>query len=109
VRSTVFHLKDPAIHAEAEHAQRNPPALARGRSAWTTGIGVRRTPFCERLWPGGDESESGVTVALHQLGRKGAPRERFVIASDTKCREAIQSKAPLWIASSLALLAMTTA
>jgi len=28
-----------------------PPALAGGSSAWTTGIGVRRTPFCERLCP----------------------------------------------------------
>jgi hypothetical protein len=29
-----------AIHAEVSLAQRNPPALAGGSSAWTTGIGV---------------------------------------------------------------------
>jgi hypothetical protein len=28
-----------------------PPALAGVASAWTTGTGVRRTPFCERLCP----------------------------------------------------------
>src|SRR5262249_26226375 len=26
-----------------------PPAFERAASAWTTGVGVRRTPFCERL------------------------------------------------------------
>ena len=61
-----------------------------------------------RVKPDGDESRSGVTVAWHSSGRKGAPRERVVIASAAKWREAIQSEAPLWIASSLTLLAMTT-
>src|SRR5262252_10141282 len=39
------------IHAEVTLAQRTPPAFGGGSSAWTTGIGVRRTPFCERLCP----------------------------------------------------------
>ena len=59
---------DPAIHAEAEPAQRNPPALVGVTSAWTTGIGVRRTPFCERQSPVVTISESGVTVAFHSSG-----------------------------------------
>ena len=28
-----------------------PPAIHSVNSPWTTGIGVRRTPFCERLCP----------------------------------------------------------
>ena len=54
-RSPVFPFVmpglDPGIHVESTPAQRTPPALAGGSSAWTTGIGVRRTPFCERLCP----------------------------------------------------------
>ena len=58
---------------------------------------------------GGDESESGVTVAWHSSGAKSHRENEilFVIASATKWREAIQSQGPLWIASSLPLLAMT--
>jgi hypothetical protein len=55
---------------------------------------------------------SVVTVsnaAVNDLGRKDAPRERFVIASATRWSEAIQAEVPLWIASSLTLLAMTRA
>ena len=37
-----------------------PPALRHVASAWTTGIGVRRTPFCKRLCPVVTISESGV-------------------------------------------------
>ena len=54
-RSPVFPFVmpglDPGIHVKSTPAQRTPPALAGGSSAWTTGIGVRRTPFCERLCP----------------------------------------------------------
>src|SRR5262249_50467921 len=64
-RSPVFPFVmpglDSGIHVESTPAQRTPPALAGGSLAWTTGIGVRRTPFCERL----DESE---TVACHGSG-----------------------------------------
>jgi hypothetical protein len=42
---------DPGIHAEASLAQCCPPARVGVTSAWTTGIGGRRTPFCERLCP----------------------------------------------------------
>src|ERR1700745_1456128 len=66
------------IHAEAEPAQRNPPALVGVTSAWTTGIGVRRTPFCERLCPVVTISESGVTVAWHSSGAK-ARRENEIL------------------------------
>src|SRR5690348_8755700 len=75
---------DPAIHAEAEPAQRNPPALVGVTSAWTTGIGVRRTPFCERLCPVVTISESGVTVAFHNSGAK-ARRENEILFSSPRC------------------------
>ena len=42
---------DPAIHAEVTLEKRFPPALVGVTSAWTTGLGVQRTPFCERLCP----------------------------------------------------------
>src|SRR5690242_12249912 len=45
-------------------------------------------------------------AAVKGLGRSAASRERFVITSATQWSEAIQAEA-LWIASSLALLAMT--
>src|SRR5262249_20954887 len=55
VRGTAsFHSPMPAIHAELTLAQRFHRRSARVASAWTT-----------RSKSGGDESESGVTVAFH--------------------------------------------
>jgi hypothetical protein len=46
-----FVLSVRHCRAEAALAQCFPPALVGVTSAWTTGIGVQRTPFCERLCP----------------------------------------------------------
>jgi hypothetical protein len=50
-----------------------PPAFGRVASAWTTGIGVQRTPFCERLCPAVTTSECGVGIAraLSRAARTG--------------------------------------
>src|SRR5438105_4907159 len=72
---------DPAIHAASPLPQSHR-------------LQMRRVSMDHRVKPGGDE-----------LG--DASRERLVIASGTKCSEAIQSEVLPWIASSLSLLAMT--
>jgi hypothetical protein len=71
---------DPGIHAKASLAQRFHRRFVRVASAWTTGIGVRRTPFLHTAMPGGDESESRVTVASHSSGAK-ARRENEILFS----------------------------
>jgi len=71
VRGTAsFHSPMPGIHAELTLAQRTPPALGRGSSAWTTGS--------KSL---GDESESGLTVAWHSSGAKARRENEIFISS----------------------------
>ena len=61
----------PAIHADLTLVKHTPPALVGCTSAWTTGIGVRRTPFCERLCPVVTSSETART--LRRSARTPAP------------------------------------
>jgi hypothetical protein len=49
----------PGIHAEVTLIRRFPPALC-----------TRRFSMDHRIKSGGDESESGVTVAFHSSGAK---------------------------------------
>jgi hypothetical protein len=58
---------DPAIHAEASLAQCFPPSPRQ-----------RHVSMDHRIMSGGDESESGVTVALHSSGAK-ARRENEIV------------------------------
>jgi hypothetical protein len=67
-RSAVFDLKAPGIHAEATLANAS------------TGICLLDVSMDHRVKPGGDESESGVTVALSWLGCEDASRERDCVS-----------------------------
>src|SRR5215469_15049954 len=69
--------EDPAIHAEVLLARRSHRRFACWPSTWTTGIGVQRTPFCERLCPVVDKSE---TVASHSSDAEKRIARTMVVA-----------------------------
>ena len=56
----------PGIHAAVKHAKRLPP-----------GACLLEVSMDHRVKPGGDESESGVTVAFHSSGAKTRRENAF--------------------------------
>jgi hypothetical protein len=77
-RSAVFNLKAPGIHAEVTLEKRFPPSVCLLQLSMDHRHRRPQDAVLRTAMPGGNESESAVTVACHGSGAK-ARRENEIL------------------------------